>query len=205
MVIRLKTIAIGMSVLTLAACTSRYDYYDDTAYADDSYSSGYGYGDASSYAGYGAGYGNMAANCAQTGQMGQMGYGAYAGGYTQSGLRKNRYGNPVVATGNVEFTGQKSRYGTVQQSSASNCMRGYWTIPTYRVMQQPAPVVATTPAPTPVVTTTVQQSCPDGQYRMDNGDCAIMMTEEVEQYVPPVAAYPTVPVESVDWYEPIRK
>lgn len=214
MVFRLKNLTIGIATLALVACSSGHDSYDDS-YGYDSYSGGYGYGGANAYgAGYGgqAGYGmmggygmgGMGMNCMPMG--GGMSYGGYGGGYTQGGLRTGRYGNPVVATGNVEFYGKKSRYGSYQQSSAGNagCMSGYWTVPTYQVIQQPPAAVTTTPAPAPIVTT-VQETCPDGQYRMDNGDCAIMINDETEQYVPPVTSYPTVTAPTVDWYEPVRK
>ncbi len=209
MVFRLKYCIVALSTLAMAACSGSYGDYDEYGYGDGyGYAGGNGYGDANMYANYGqAGYGmggmgGMGMNCMSSAGYGGMGYG---GGYTQSGLRTGRYGNPVVATGNVEFYGKKSRYGSYQQSSAGNagCTSGYWTIPTYQVVQQPPAVM--TPAPAPVVTTTVQQSCPDGQYRMDNGDCAIMINEETEQYVPPVTSYPTVTAPTVDWYEPVRK
>ncbi len=194
---RLNVLTTALAGLALAACSSSYGDYDDYTY-EDSYSY---YGNSYSGNGYDmSGYGmtgqNMPANCVPS---------AYNGSFTQSGLRSGRYGNPVVATGNVEFSGQKSRYGSWEQSamSSTGCMGGYWMVPTYQVIQQPPAVTTTTPEP---VVTTVIESCPEGQYRMDNGDCAIMMTEEPEQYVPPVVtSYPPVSTVTEEWYNPIRK
>lgn len=191
----LKFLTTGLAALALAGCSSSYSDYDDYGYDE-----GYGYYGNSyggnSHSAYGYGNAGMTAGCIP---------GMYAGGYTQGGLRTGPYGNPVVATGNVELYGKKSRYGSWEQSSMSNtgCMGGYWMVPTYQVIQQPPAVTTTIPEP---VTTTVLESCPDGQYRMDNGDCAIMMTEETEQYIPPVAtSYPPVSTVTEDWYNPIRK
>lgn len=207
---RLKIATAALAALAMAACSSGYDRYGDSAYGDSygSYGTGYGgnsFGDMS-------GYGMMGSNCVP-GMMGAQygGMNQYGGGYTSGGLRSGgRYGSDVIATGNVEFYGQKSRYGTSGQTSMSGAgcnntgMSGYWMAPTYQVVQQPPAVTTTVPAP---VMTTIQESCPDGQYRMDNGDCAIMMTEETEQYVPPVTStiYPEVTAPTVDWYNPIRK
>lgn len=210
----IKFLSVSAAMISLAACSSGYDdRYDDSGYygvSSDYYSGGYGaqfgnagYGMAGA-AGYGmAGYG-MGGNCMPNAQYGAQ----YAGGYTQGGLRSGggRYGSDIVATGNVEFYGEKSRYGTWQQSSGSqNCNTGgYWTVPTYQLIQQPP-----APAPAPVITTTpavtIQEPCGDGQYRMDNGDCAIMITDEPEQYVPPVTGYQPVETPNLDWYQPIRK
>ena len=199
---RLKFLTTALAALGLAGCSSSYGDYDDYGY-DDSYGySSQSYG-GNSYDAYG--YGNTGPNA---GCIPAIYGGGYAGSFTQGGLRTGRYANPVVATGNVEFYGKKSRYGSAQSSAsgaASSCMTGgYWAIPTYQVITQ-APQAVTT-VPEPVITTTIMDSCPDRQYRMDNGDCAIMITEETEQYVPPVAqSYPPVSTVTEEWYNPIRK
>jgi len=200
---RSKVLMASLAALSLAACSSGYDRYGNATDSANSY--GY-YADSTATSRYGTDSGAyMYGGCATTD--------VYSGGYTQTGLRTGRYGNPTIATGNVEFYGQSSRYGSWESgaSAASNCMSGYWAAPTYQVITQPPPAV-TTSVPeaivTPTVTTpTILESCPDGQYRMDNGDCAIMMTEEVDQYVPPVTVthYPKAPAVTHDWYEPIRK
>lgn len=210
---RYKLLSASLAALALAACSSSSDRYGNSSYSSDSY--GY-YGD--SYAGayqtgqsagrYGdmTGYNAGSTNCVA---------GGYDGGYTQTGLRTGRYGEVVTSGGSAGYSGQRSRYGTWESggsASDANCQSGYWMIPTYQVASQPPPAVTTT-IPEPVVTTsvppvtTVLESCPDGQYRMDNGDCAIMMTEEVEpQYVPPVVThYPEAPTITEEWYNPIRK
>ena len=206
---RLKLSTACLAALAMAACSSGYDYYEDgSAYGSSQSSARYGGGaDMGGYdmSGYGMnGYG-MTANCAP----GMMG--AYGGGYTDSGLRgSGRYGTGAGTSSYTAYSGGKSRYGNWEGSAASagaGCQTGgYWTVPTYQVVQPPAvatPAPVTTYVPEPIVT--VQENCPDGQYRMDNGDCAIMMTEETEQYVPPAISYPEVQPAEVDWYNPIRK
>lgn len=205
---RLKFCAASLAAIAMAACSGGYDYYEDGSAYGNSYRYGGAY-DQSAYnmGGYGMS-GGMASGMTGSNCLPGAGAYQYGGGYTGGGLRSGgRYGNnPVVATGNVEFYGQKSRYGSWEQGGASSagCQTGgYWTIPTYQMVMPPPAV--TTPAPAPVVTT-IQATCPDGQYRMDNGDCAIMMTEETEQYVPPVSThYPEVTVTPEEWYNPIRK
>lgn len=203
----MKFLSAAAAMISLAACSGSSDRYADSGYYGSSadYYSG-GYGAQAGNAGYGmAGYG-MGGNCMPGAQYGGQYGSQYGGGYTQGGLRSGggRYGSDIVATGNVEFYGEKSRYGTWQQSNGSqNCASGgYWTVPTYQVVQQP-------PAPAPIITSTpsvtVQEPCGDGQYRMDNGDCAIMITDEPEQYVPPVTGYQPVETPNLDWYQPIRK
>lgn len=179
---------------------------------------------------------------AQTGQMG-MYYGgspyaygaAYGAGANAYGPGANVYGagNCIPGTnagsageyGRYGNSGQRSRYGF---ASGQGCQTGgYWTVPTYQVVRQPAPVAQTVPSidisqVNPIVETgsIIQSNCPDGQYRMDNGDCAIMINDISElndQYVPPqsihidpiapsVTHYPEVTtVSEQDWYQPIRK
>jgi len=166
---------------------------------------------------------------AQTGQMG-MYYGgspyAYGAGANAYGAGQNVYGAGNCG-GNGQFGNnvKSSRYGF---SSGQGCQTGgYWTVPTYQVVRQPAPVAQTVPSidisqVNPIVETgsIIQSNCPDGQYRMDNGDCAIMINDISElndQYVPPqsihidpiapsVTHYPEVTtVSEQDWYQPIRK
>jgi len=190
-----------LAVASLSACSSSYEentvgsYYGDGGMAryGGSASSASAYDTYGAYGGMGGAYG-MPSNCGQ------------GGGYTQGGLRYNSYD-----AGRYETGARGSRYGTYSAetqmaSSAQGCGGGYWMVPTYQVRQQPPPAVVST---SEVVTTTpapiIQESCPDGQYRMDNGQCAIMMNEEPEQYVPPISAYPEVPVQPIQIYDPIRK
>ena len=170
--------------LTLSACSM--GGYTDADFYDDS-SSAY-------YAGNGGGaHMGHPAGC-----MGEQGF---AGGST-------RYGEPSLRSyggGTV----QKSRYesyetsANMQQAGCGGGGGGYYMIPTYQVIQQPAAL----PAPAPVMTvpsiTIEETTCPTGQYKMTNGDCAIMQTE---QYEPPVISGYVEPVRTpIEYYDPIRK
>ncbi len=192
---RIKFFSAMTATLALAACSGGSDYYDARySGSDDYYSSAY-YGGAYDQSAYGM---NASGGC-MPGYGGQ--YGQYAGGMTSGGLRYGGGGSYA------EYSGKKTRYGSWEysQSGASGCVPGYWTVPTYHIIQTAAPVQT---VETPVVTTTPSitlESCPDGQYRMDNGDCAIMITEETEQYVPPTIGYPTIEQAPIEWYEPVRK
>lgn len=208
---RIKILSASVAAIALGACSGGYDdYYDESYYGgQDAYYSG-------GQSGYGQGYSQAGYNQARYGMTGGGGSGGgcvnpygggmynYGGGTTSGGLR---YGGSYGAeTGGVSggYSGKKSRYGSWQQSAGgAGCATGGYWIPTYQIVQTPAPTPAPVVTATPAVT--VQASCPDGQYRMDNGDCAIMMTEETEQYVPPVTGYPVNEHPVDNWYEPIRK
>jgi len=207
-----------LCTMAIGGCTGSYedDYYDDGygAYygpqagqtsAYDPYSPYGAYGAFGQYGAFGAeGAYSQNADCAP-GTNGRYAGGRYGtGGYTSGGLR---YG------GGAQTNASKSRYGSWESASAgTQGCGGYWVVPNYQIAQQPAPVVASAPIVTPTITTTVQQPCGDGQYRMDDGACAIMMTEEPEQYVPPqyvppaAVNYPEVVTPTnPDWYQPFRK
>lgn len=197
---RLKYLSATLTAISLAACSGGSDrYYDDSYYgAYDSYYNG---NDVAYDVNYGADYSMMSANCmGPQGALQNGGMYNYSGAMTSDGLRQGGTSS--------SYSGKKSRYGSYEyaefNSTMAGCTGGYWVVPTYQIIQKPAPT------PEPVVTTTpsvtIQETCPDGQYRMDNGDCAIMITEETEQYVPPTIGYPSIeqaPI--IDWYEPVRK
>ncbi len=113
------------------------------------------------------------------------------------------YGSPGLSNcGNTAYA-PRSRYGTSTESSANQGCSGYWVIPTYQVIETPAPT--TTSVSTPVTTTTIATTeCEDGQYKMADGTCAVMI-EDTPQYTPPVTSYPEAPYIPADVYLPIRK
>ncbi len=185
----------------LSACSSGYNdrYGEDYAEISSGY---YAYGDQAAYSGRYGSSGQMAMTgqqgCAPGGQLygmsPAMGQGYTGGAYYE--MPKSRYGS-------YEYAGA---YGAQGGAMGGGC-GGYYMIPTYQVVQTPAPVA---PVPAPVTTSipavTIQESCPDGQYRMDSGQCAIMMTEEVEQYVPPVTTgYVETSRTPIEYYQPVRK
>ena len=190
---------ISISALGVSACSGGYDDYYDSGYYD-----------------YGSYY-----------QGGAYGMNANAGCVPVTSL--DAQGNTIVSYNPMGLRGgdyygyeQRSRYGSTESvSMMSQCQSGYWIIPTYQIAETSTVSTAVPETITPSVTSTssviVQESCPDGQYRMDNGVCAIMLNEETEvtvteQYVPPIqsvsslSSYPeTTTSTSVQWYEPIRK
>ncbi len=191
--------------------------------ADEDYSMGYGGGDYGNYAGdYSNGYGQQMAGYSANGAYGTGAYGVGAHGigggcmgahmHGQAyGSYQGQYSGGSARYGGGELRGysgsvKKSRYGSYEYSGGSSaamsgCGGGYYMIPTYQVVQQPAPA----PAPVPAIpsVTIEEKTCPAGQYKMANGDCAIMQTE---QYEPPVTTGYVEPVTTpLDYYQPIRK
>ena len=175
---RLKLPAMAASLLMMAACSAG------------------SYGQQGEFDHSAAAYGTDYVGAQYSGQYIDQTNGQYnnqVGGCAVQGLRSDkRY---------------KSRYGF----STPPCETGYWVYPTYQVetrqietvqIQEPAPVIT---SPAPVI---VQEDCPAGQYRASFGDCAVMITEEPEPYVPPVTytppqAYPEPSVTPT--YIPYRK
>lgn len=105
-------------------------------------------------------------------------------------------------------------YGYGQNSQGANCGQalpacGYYIMPTYQVAQMPPPAQPLPPSIPEVPYEPPVTVCPDGQYRMDDGTCAVMITEKPPQYEPPVyvppVTYPPVPPTPPEVYIPIRK
>jgi len=194
--LRPSAIAI-LSVFALSACSSSYEdaYYD--------YETGGVYGQ-NAYAQSSTRYGTAGTDYQyEIGSYGSSRYGTqYGTGHDCSGA--------VWGQNQDQFSGnlRRSRYGYSEYSeSYSQGCSGVWMIPTYHIIETPAPEappVTTTP---PV--TTIETSCPDGQYKLADGTCAIMITEEPPQYEPPVyvppVSYPPVSTIPPEVYVPIRK
>lgn len=201
------------AAVTFSACSysgsDRYGSYDSYADYGGGEASGY-YGSQAGMAGCDMGAGNMDANMGSgrygaAYNTGSAGAGRYGGGYSDGSgvsLRKSRYGSEGYYE---EYSGYgSSRYGGGQAAGGmAGC--GYWVIPTYQVAETPPPPTVTTPTPPPV-TVVPETVCESGQYKMADGTCAIMMTEEPEipQYIPPVS-YPEPPRITPEYYQPIRK
>ena len=188
-------VLIGAPILLAVAACSGYTeagYNQDGLYGADLYGAGYGAdfsgGDIYGVGTYAAASGGQTA-CAS----------AYEG--TPNGLRGSRYGTAYPAgysTGGQKVI--KSRYGA---SIPGACQTGYWVTPVYQVQTQTIETVqhveeTPIPAPAPII---VQAACPAGQYRAHNGDCAILITEEPEPYVPP-QSYPTQPLPIISYTLP---
>ena len=197
---KIKSIALLATIFGLSACTASYDDY---GYEEDMYDY-QGYYDSNNVV-YDTNYAHQQDYEMQAGitpGTGCMpGYGA---DMTAGGLRTGRYGQTTGQSYSEGFSGKKSRYGSWHYSEAyaMGCAGGYWILPTYHIIETPPP--PTVEVEPPVV---IEEPCPEGQYRMDNGNCAIMITEEPEQYEPPVViGYPEIEEEiSIEWYEPKRK
>ena len=189
---RLKLPAMAASLLMMAACSAG-SYGQQGGFDHNAAAYGADYASAQySSSRYGAGQYGGEINGQYIDQTNGQ-YNNQVGGCAVQGLRSDkRY---------------KSRYGF----STPPCETGYWVHPTYQVetrqietvqIQEPAPVIT---SPAPVI---VQEDCPAGQYRTSFGDCAVMITEEAEPYVPPVTytppqAYPEPSVTPT--YIPYRK
>lgn len=222
--LRHSAVAI-LSAFALSACSSGYDdtyyeyetggVYNDYAYAQSSSRYGTSGGDyqneaksygSSRYDAVGGNYQNEAPSYGSSRYGGQYGAGQDCSG--QSG--GSGWGQDAA-----HFSGNLRRsrysYSEYSESYAQGCA-GVWMIPVYHIVETPAPEAP--PVTTTTTTTTIETSCPDGQYKMADGNCAIMITEEPPQYEPPVyeppvyqppVTYPPVSTIPPEVYTPIRK
>ncbi len=204
------------TALTLSACSyggsDRYGSYDGYSdYADAGF-----YGTAQGVNCGATGYGNSGYENAGYGNARYGGgYVDNASSYGNSGvqLRKTRYGSAEYSDYGY------GQYGATQGGSMgagfmAGC-GGYYMMPTYQTAQTSAAIPTVSAVTTPIATTTAT-TCSDGQYMMDNGNCAIMITDdEVPQYTPPTqyepptyvppVSYPEIPSTPTEYYQPIRK
>jgi len=119
-------------------------------------------------------------------------------------------GSALIGCSNATNGYGDSRYGyeyseySYEEDCGYTMACGYYMIPTYHVYEVPAepepvPVPVPEPESEPPV---VIQTCPEGQFMLSDGTCAIM---EVPTYEPPVISYPEPPEIPPEVYLPVRK
>ena len=155
-------------------------------------------------------------------QGGGLNYGASNYGTSQVGYGQSPCASGGQGIGGLHSTNGspprifRSRYGYVPEGFGCE-QSGYWVYPQQQhvveeqVVQQQVveQQIVEQPAPKPIVI----ETCPEGQYRASNGDCAIMITEApvlpAPIYEPPIysppPSFPVSPEQPIISYEPIRK